>query len=405
MLRNNDNQYLLSNNNDDDAITVQVSDANSNLGNLLLEADWDEVSDYLSTPEAQHDVDAKNDPLGILNSQSGTNKLKQIPSSKHTAFFASLFVRAPYNIIEKVYNMAPSHVDQPEDLMYVLSIIPSEEESRLAELQKRAPHRTRSWSSSEYCQILHLLLKSFQSSKTPTSTLLHYWPSWIIGSSVTKLTPLAIAAYNPDVPANIIQLLCTLEPDTINEDCTYQVHTIPIYIAASSPIPPKSSDGYEHAKNERWMKVKLLTLSKTWYIEQKEVLLKTNGDGNDSAETNPLYVQPAPEPTLQQIQYACEDAMKRNEWELVREFMKQYCSGDDSANKELTSIQTKLAKHDEKINAIKQRRDKSRAREEWLHKNMGLVMYPIDAVMDLVSVVMPTSKSKDGESGIVSRMS
>src|SRR6056300_1304183 len=120
MLRNNHNQYLLSNNNDDDDITVQVSDANSNLGNLLLEADWDEVSEYLTTPEGQHDVDAKNEPLGRLTNQSSTNNLKQIPSNKNTAFFASLFVRSPYNIIEKICNMAPSHVDQPEDLMYVL---------------------------------------------------------------------------------------------------------------------------------------------------------------------------------------------------------------------------------------------------------------------------------------------
>ena len=404
MLRNND-QYLLSNNNDDDAITVQVSDANSNLGNLLLEADWDEISEYLTTPEGQHDVDAKNDPLGILTNQSSTNNRKQFPSNKNTAFFASLFVRSPYNIIEKICNMAPSHVNQPEDLMYVLSIIPSEEEARLAELQKKVPHRTRAWLSNEYLMILHLLLKQFLSSnsRSRTSKLLDYWPSWIIGSSVTKLTPLGIAAYNPDAPSNIVQLLCTLEPEAMNKDCTYHMHTIPLIIAASSPIPPKSSDRYEHAKNERWNKVKLLTLSKIWYVEQKEVLLKT-GD-KDSAKTNPLHVQPAPEPTIQQIQYACEEAMKRNEWELVREFMKQYCSGEDAnMNKECTNIQTTLAKHDEKMNAIKQRREKSHARDQWLHKNMGLVMYPIDAVMDLVSVVMPTSNSS-GEIGIVSRMS
>ena len=122
MLRNNntDHQHnnLLHHYNTDDELTVNISSANSHLGNLLIESNWDEVLDYLTTPEGQHDVNANNDPLGLFNNQSDTNL---IPSRKNTAFFAALFVRAPYQVIEQIYNIGPSHVDEPIDLMYVLS--------------------------------------------------------------------------------------------------------------------------------------------------------------------------------------------------------------------------------------------------------------------------------------------
>jgi len=51
--------------NDDDAATIQLSDANSTLGNLLLDADWDGCLEYLATPEGRHDARAGRDPLGL----------------------------------------------------------------------------------------------------------------------------------------------------------------------------------------------------------------------------------------------------------------------------------------------------------------------------------------------------
>ncbi len=408
------NQPLLHRNagHDDDGLTIQVSDANSQLGNLLLEADWDETLDYLTTPEGRNDVEARNDPLGLSKSQSTIkNKLAHIPKSKNTAFFAALFVRAPYNVIESIVRVAPSHVDQPNDLMYVLSIIPSEEGARLQELSKKVPHRTRAWSKEEYSQILHLLLKSFVSSNSPSSVLLDYWPSWVIGTTNVRLTPLAIAAYNPDVPAKVVQLVCTLEPDAMNkQQCNFfgaaDVQTTPLIIAAASPVPPKSSAQYEVARNARWEKVKLLSLDKGWYNEEREVLYQST-TGSDTAE---IAVSSPPEPTLQQAEDTCHEAMKRNEWELVREILKQYCEAGESTNmdKDLAKIQSALTKHDEQtsaaLNKRMQAREKAQKRDEWLHNNMGLAMYPVHAFLDLVSVVMPAPKA-DVDSGIVKPMS
>ncbi|KAL7528760.1 hypothetical protein ACHAXR_002618, partial [Thalassiosira sp. AJA248-18] len=416
-------QPLFLNGHHDDALTVQVSDANSHLGHLLLEADWAEALTHLATPEGQRDVDAKNDPLGLFNSRhlaAKYNKHAAIPSSKNTAFFAALFVRAPYDVIGKIFTMTPSHVDEPEDLMYAMSVIPSEEESRLQDLRRKVPHRTRAWTAEEYDQILNLLLQSFIYSKSPPSSLLNSWPPWMIGNSNLDLSPLAIASYNPDISVSIVQILCALEPQAMEKECIFSkaafrgVQTVPIIIAAASPLPPDSSISYNDAKNLRWEKVKLLTLPKVWYDEQRENLLKSVDDAGETNNTckRPLAASPPPEPTLQHIQHACRESMRRNEWELVREFLKHYYPDTNLVETSISilkPIKAALTQHDEKIRAAMQRQqtaqEKSRAREEWLHKNMGLIMYPINAVLDLVSAVIPSSRKKHDEWGIVSPMS
>jgi len=413
MFHNNEYQPLFHNNYDnDDAVTVQVSDANSNLGNLLLEADWNEALDYLATPEGQHDVNDKNDPLGLFSKRSSNTKIEhgQIPNCKNTSFFAALLVRAPYKVIERICTMDPSQVDQPQDLMYALSIIPSEEEARSQELHRKIPYRTRTWSVEEYEQILNLLVQSFVSSASLPSVLLDCCPSWVIGNSNVVMTSLAVSAYNPDVSVTIVQLLCALEPNAIEKECKFHGRQIPLIIAAASPLPPKPSAGYSDAKNRRWKKVKLMVLSKAaWHDGQGEMLTKT-----------PLTAAPPPEPSLQQVQYACGEAIQRNEWELVREFLKHYHSGETASNvgvelmmkgefSVFDPIHAAMLDHDIKVNAAAGRRqsakEKSQARDEWLHNNMGLVKYPLDAVLDLVSAVMPTSKYDAAAGRIVLRMS
>lgn len=241
------------------------------------------------------------------------------------------------------------------------------------------------------------------------------------------MTPLAIAAYNPDVKAKIVQLLCTLEPRAMDKECTFfgGMRVIPLIVAAASPLPPKpkqpagfdpnQSTGYDNANNHRWEKVKLLTLPETWYDGQREKLSKTVDSKEITQMESQLAVASPLEPTFQQIEKACDEAIRRNEWELAREFLKRYyhypstetAKGESSM---LEPIQTALAEHDQEANAALERRqkaqDKADAREEWLHNNMGMVMYPIHAAMDLVSAVIPASKKHDNSSsGIVPPMS
>jgi hypothetical protein len=53
-----------------------------------------------------------------------------------------------------------------------------------------------------------------------------------------------------------------------------------------------------------------------------------------------------------------------------------------------------LAEHDEKNLARLQKQQKARAKDDWVHKNMGVVMYPIDAVVDVATAIIPRSWRK-----------
>ena len=366
-----------------DDLTVQVSDANSLLGSYLLEGDWEEALDYLDTHEGVLDATAKNDPLGLFLS----DRKLAVPQNKNGALFASLYVRAPFSVIEKILNTG----DDADvfDLMYVLSVIPHEEDQRLQETQRKIPYRSRSWTKDEYSGILNLFLNESQLCECRESELLlQKCPSWILPPAFS-VTPLAMAAYNLDVPSSILQQLCNLDPRAIDKEChLFNVSTIPLIAAAASPIPPSSSPIYDRndAINNRWRKVKLL-LNKDWFHDQYRI----QSSSNDTKD-NDLPVPP--EITLDQVKVACNEAMTRKEWELVRELMKEFNSmtgeGEDTTMS-LIPIQTALARHDQKVGKKLRKKAEQRNRDEWLHRNMGLFMYPADALKDLVNAMIPKS--------------
>eukprot|EP00956_Cyclotella_meneghiniana_P016747 scaffold26695_cov71-Cyclotella_meneghiniana.AAC.8 len=417
----------------EDSSTVQVIDANSLLGSHLLEGDWDDALEHLATPEGSLDVVNSNNPLGLFN-PGGSKAYASIPKDKTTALFASLFVRAPYDVIANIYQIAPTQCE-PNDLFYLLSIIPSEEETRLvSNPRQRIPYRSRAWLIEEYNQILHLLLQHNYSSKSPL--FLTKCPSWILPF---PLTPLSMGAYNPDVTDNTLSILCALEPKAISTECKlFGVETLPYIVAAASPIPPiPSADAsvlitnkYEEAKERRWRKVKALIIEHDWY----------SGSSSQVTMHNPVLR----EPTMDEIYCACEEAMKRNEWEIIREFLKrqdetslplvqaQYedtkIQGGDgmdvdikvspvataqpvnnqmlqyasSSHTSLDCFRVGLTKHDEKHQTKLQKQQKAREKHDWARKNMGLAMYPVDAMKDVGKAMIPRSLlrrmgSKDDE--------
>mmetsp|Transcript_18520 Transcript_18520/g.30326 ORF Transcript_18520/g.30326 Transcript_18520/m.30326 type:complete len:398 (-) Transcript_18520:84-1277(-) len=367
-----------------DEETVQVSDANSLLGSYLLEGDFEDALAYLDTPEGERDATAKNDPLGLFNED---NNKSTLPKTKNGALFASLYVRAPFPLIKKICDI--SKETEISDLMYVLSVIPHEEQLRLGEMQQRKiPYRSRSWTNDEYGLILNLFLREclhHLEAGTSAPSLLEKCPSWIIPSAFV-VTPLAMAAYNPDVPSNILQIICMLEPKAIGMDCKlFAVSTIPLIVAAASPLPPNAcpSDIRDEVKRNRWEKVKLL-MNKDWFEQYKA----------QSSSLNAIIVATLPSPsaiTLEQVKVACDEAMKRKEWELVRELLKQFNSkiGEQLAATSLSPIETALAQHDRKVRTKLRKQEQKRSRDEWLHRNMGLVMYPVDTLMDLIYSVIP----------------
>ena len=107
---------------------------------------------------------------------------------------------------------------------------------------------------------------------------------------------------------------CPTSLYTGDKECVFfgGVQVSPRIIAAASLLPPKQSAEYYNAKQRRWEKVKLLTLPSSWYDGQRDVLSQM------------VDVTSAPELTMQQVQDACEDAIRREEWELAREFLKYY---------------------------------------------------------------------------------
>ncbi|KAL3797576.1 hypothetical protein ACHAWO_012590 [Cyclotella atomus] len=413
----------------EDASTVQVSDANSLLGSHLIEGDWTEALEHLSTPEGTQDVKANNNPLGLLFAPNNSKQAyyQDIPKTKTSALFAALFVRAPLDIVTKIYEIDPRQF-QDDDLAYTLSVIPSEEEERLlTHPRQRIPYRSRAWSIVEYNSILGLLLQHYSMHQTNSGeTFLHKCNSWILPF---PLTPLCIAAYNSDVLEDTIRTICMLKPRAVDVECKlFGVQTLPFIIAAASPVPPKPSVGvhvsvskkYNDAKERRWRKVKHLIV----------------GSSGDCYIGNHGDAPSLPEPTADQVCKACDEAIKRNEWELVREFLKRQdednvvpvvqdqldtenINGDGmdvdipfspvataAAAEPLNQVQCimppshmekfrkALAEHDKKNLARLQKQQKARAKDDWVHKNMGVVMYPIDAVVDVATAIIPRSWRK-----------
>jgi hypothetical protein len=163
-----------SGDNDDDAMTIEATNANSHLGTLLLESDWDECLSYLQTPDGRRDViDGIDDPLGILHPRVvAVSNSKDGGAGEGTALFAALYVRAPYNIVQMIHDIQAAAATTTTQsvyfddhivinyLVYVLYVVPSEEDSRLMHNQhatirtalrpSSSSYRTRAWSMYEY---------------------------------------------------------------------------------------------------------------------------------------------------------------------------------------------------------------------------------------------------------------
>jgi len=109
-----------------------------------------------------------------------------------------------------------------------------------------------------------------------------------------------------------------------------------------------------------------------------------------------------PKLTLHQVKVTCDEAQKRKEWELVRELIKRYKPATAGEESELlSSIQAALAQHDRQVSTRLRKQQEKRVRDEWLHRNMGLAMYPVDVVMDLVYTAIPQRR----DTSLVSPMS
>jgi hypothetical protein len=154
-------------------------------------------------------------------------------------------------------------------------------------------------------------------------------------------------------------------------------------------------------------------------------------------ETNPPPLLPSPPaPTESQICNACEDAIKRHEWELVRELLKRQnevnlpiahsqwesdASRDRAGPVEVVQpsqaertepIYTALKEYDRKVQTKRQKQHKLRERNNWANKHMGIVMYPLDVAVDLATAVIPSTWMRkirggddDDDRGLVSPMS
>ena len=75
-------------------------------------------------------------------------------------------------------------------------------------------------------------------------------------------------------------------------------------------------------------------------------------------------------------------------------------------NVSTTTIANALAQHDnrhtETLQHCTRNEEKRRKRREWLHRNMGPVMYEIDAIMDVVAVI-PIGKKNNRRGGNTGR--
>ena len=434
---------------DDDAITIQATNANSHLGTLLLESDWDECASYLRTPDGRRDVIDGTDPLGILPRRGvvAASNSKDGCAGEGTVLFAALYVRAPYDIVRMIHDIltqttpspASDHIRISNYLVYVLYVVPSEEASRLLSNDSSPAttamlpfyQRTRAWSMDEYEKIIHLLLRSISSSSTLLTTCYQRTArrgggvgNNAKGERTCSLTPLAIACYNHDVPPSFVSVICALQPRAMDVECTFFtrnaddnegfffVKTLSLFLAAASPLPTNKLSSPEHKEmhERRWKKVQLLTLGSNWYNNN------INKQSSIDNETS-LYATARVEPTSDQVKRACINAIQYEEWELVREYMNRYPAvsteivvvplDNNNNNVSTTTIANALARHDnrhtETLQHRKRKQEKRRKRREWLHRNMGPVMYEIDAIMDVVLAVIPLGKKNKRRGGKTGR--
>lgn len=473
---------------DGEASTVQLNNkCTSLLGQYLLEGEWNFLLDHLSTAEGRRDVHAAKDPLGLFRGRGA------VPSNDVTnsAFYAAIHVRAPFSVAKAIYEWERQKPQKDavvlnrnvEFLMHALAVIPSEEEERLKKQRgsKSANDRMgrmQTWSLEDMDSILEMILRDKDS--TFSDAYLAQSPRWIIPSSApTALPPLGIAAYNPDISAGILIMIYDKEPRAANEECTlFGRTTLPWIVAAASPLPPKRANAIGNSAN-------IDPVISTKYQEQSENrwekvrFLVAHWDGSDGTHANTDVGSPVSIiPTMEQILRACKEAIRRGEWELVREFLKRHyyrksdCCDSKQGNGKVTivpkveadratstsdvpvvmaqpltqeevismSFSSKLpepsapsltlqpssaavetttttadqaavlepihwllVQHDQKFQAYYQRNNqKHHSKEEWIRKNMGLVMYQVDAMVDLASAVVPSSwmkKVKNRHSG------
>ena len=208
-----------------------------------------------------------------------------------------------------------------------------------------------------------------------------------------------MAAYNPDVSSSVLQLLATIEPNATDLACKlFSVSTIPLIIAAASPVPCSATvslESNDEVRRNRWEKVTLL-MNRDWFYEQEKAL-----PPRSMATIDDILLASPPKLTLHQVKVTCDEAQKRKEWELVRELIKQYKPSTGEESELLSSIQAALAQHDRQVSTRLRKQQEKRVRDEWLHRNMGLVMYPVDIVMDLVYAAIPQRR----DTSLVSPMS
>jgi len=491
---------------DGETSTVQLNNTcTSLLGQYLLEGEWNFLLDHLSTSDGRRDVHEGSDPLGLFRGRGGSNGIGGVPSNDVTnsAFYAAIHVRAPFSVAKAIYewerqkpNDAVVLTRSAEFLMCVLAVIPSEEEERLKHRRggknaNQGMGRMQTWSLEDMDGILEMILRDDDAASAEVSYLARS-PKWIIPSSApTALPTLGIAAYNPDVSAGILRRIYEKEPRAAKEECTlFGRTTLPWIVAAASPLPPKHTNTNENGNN-----ADMAPIISTRYQEQsdnrweKVRFLLTQWDGSDATHAKNYFSLASTSasistvPTMEQILSACEEAIRRGEWELVREFLKRYYyhsggyldlnegngkattvpkaeavratsatatntteRGEDdipvvmaqpltreeeisisfssklpepsapslssltlqptSASVATTTttadqatilepIHRLLVQHDQKVQAYYQRNyQKHHSNEEWMRKNMGLVMYQVDAMVDLASAVVPSSWMK-----------
>ena len=92
-----------------------------------------------------------------------------------------------------------------------------------------------------------------------------------------------------------------------------------LFNAAESPLPSMSSLGatistlmrYDEATEDHWNKVQSLVIGSEWYKLQSRNMV------------NNFVKSLTQEPTIHKIYNTCMEAIKRNEWKLVKEILKQ----------------------------------------------------------------------------------
>mmetsp|Transcript_20347 Transcript_20347/g.29503 ORF Transcript_20347/g.29503 Transcript_20347/m.29503 type:complete len:320 (+) Transcript_20347:119-1078(+) len=291
-------------------------------------AQWDNARSFLCTEEGRNEV---NEGLTSFAPQhmNRFGIMKRGSVLITPALYAAIFHRAPFDIIEKVYNIKPEQLNE------------SDMNCALGHLRNATLSSGRVWHAAERETILEFLVE-----RCVHRFLLRASSIGVADGNIW--TPLACAVENDLVSPRIVRMMCFKQPDAIDVKCRCpdNHHVFPLDISV----------GNREKRN-------LLLMGSDFYRQYKESAV-------GGVKWEKVLIPPV---SKEAFELALNEAMNRKQWSLVNDLMSD--AEVAGADKKMLNRAQKKLEQDEA----------AKASGLWHRRYLGPVMFFWDVAEDLIS--------------------